>query len=238
VKPSHTNNLAFYATRPHPCSYLPGREAVTLFADPSVPIDTGLYSQLIAYGFRRSGEHIYRPRCPQCEACIPIRIPVENFRPSRAQRRAWRRNQDLDIRPVESAFNQEHYRLYRRYVASRHKGGGMDDTEPARYMEFLTSPGVDTRFCEFRWNGQLIAVAVYDQLHQGLSAVYTFFDPEFKARGLGVYAVLWEIQEARHLRLPWLYLGYWIEQCPKMRYKNHYRPCEFYTNGQWVIGGL
>lgn len=234
MKPSPTKNPAFYTTQPHPCSYLPGREAVTLFADPSVPVDTALYSQLIAYGFRRSGEHVYRPRCPRCEACIPIRIPVTNFRPNRAQRRAWRRNQDLDIRPVESGFNEEHYRLYRRYAAARHKGGGMDDAEPARYVDFLTSPWVDTRFCEFRWNGQLVAVAVYDQLRRGLSAVYTFFDPEFRARGLGVYAVLWEIREARHLGLPWLYLGYWIEQCPKMSYKNQYRPHEYYLHGQWI----
>jgi len=237
VKPSQTNNLAFYATRPHPCSYLPGRQAVTLFADPSVPINTALYSQLIDYGFRRSGEHVYRPRCPQCEACVPLRIPVAHFQPNRAQRRAWRRNRDLVVRRVAPGFKEEHFRLYCRYVATRHKGGGMDDTEPTRYMEFLSSPWVDTRFCEFRWHDRLLAVAVFDPLRHGLSAVYTFFDPEFSARGLGVYAVLWEIREAQRLRLPWLYLGYWIDQCPKMSYKNQYCPHECYIKDQWVQSG-
>ncbi len=230
-----TRTLALYSGTPHPCGYLPGHTATTLFPDPRVPVDTHLYSRLIDHGFRRSGEHIYRPHCQDCNACIPVRIPVAAFQPNRVQKRTWRRNADLQVSRVAAVRNEEHFALYRRYLATRHPGGGMDDPDPEHYLSFFTHPRIDTAFYEFRLRGQLLAVAIVDHLEQGLSAVYTFFDPDHHARSLGVYAVLWQIEEASRLGLPWVYLGYWIEASPKMRYKSQYRPLEAYRGGRWNI---
>ena len=169
--------LAFYASEEHPCSYLPDRQTVLLFADPSARITNALYSRLADHGFRRSGQHVYRPSCPGCAACVPVRIPVEEFTPRRNQRRVARNNRDLDVIVSAPEFRLEHFRLYRRYIQQRHRGGGMDDPDPERYLEFLTSPWSETRFYEFRHAGRLVAVAVVDHLAQALSAVYTFFDP-------------------------------------------------------------
>jgi arginine-tRNA-protein transferase len=135
-------------------------------------------------------------------------------------------------------FDQEHFDLYRRYTRLRHPGGGMDTDEPAQYRGFLISPWADTRFVEFRKEGRLLAVAVTDVMNQGLSAVYTFFDPDEPRRSLGVYAVLWQIDYARREGLPWVYLGYWIAETAKMSYKTRYRPLEAYLGGEWRrLGG-
>ncbi len=232
---SDNSELSFYATMPHACSYLPAQEAVTLFADPDVPINTEIYAQLIDFGFRRSGAHIYRPRCPQCSACIPIRVPVDSFLPNRSQRRNLVKNSDIEVTRVDAVFSDEHFDLYQRYISTRHAGGGMDNPSIEKYMEFLVSPYIDSHFYEFRYQGKLLAVAVADALPQGLSAVYTFYEPDQSQRGLGVFSVLWEIQETARLGLPWLYLGYWIEQSPKMNYKINYQPIETYIDSQWVI---
>jgi arginine-tRNA-protein transferase len=225
--------LSFFATPEHECSYLPDRQAITLFADPNARFDNHMYSILAQYGFRRSGRHIYRPSCPACEACIPVRVPVDEFQPNRSQRRNWNRNHDLSVRELPSEFNAEHHVLYCKYIEDRHPAGGMDDPDPEKYMEFLTCEWSETRFIEFRLNGQLASVAVVDELDSGFSAVYTFFDPALAKRGLGTYAILWEIEASRRQGLPWLYLGYWIEACPKMRYKMDYSPLEKFHQGCW-----
>lgn len=229
------STLALYATAPHPCNYLSGREAITVFADPRTPISRRLYSQLVDHGFRRSGEHIYRPGCRGCAACVAVRVPVAQFQPNRTQRRIWRRNQDLEAIRVPVTRNSEHFALYQRYLAARHPGGGMDDPDPANYMSFFACREIDTALIEFRLDGELLAVAVMDYLEHGLSAVYTFFDPtpEHRARSLGVHAILWQIEEAGRLGLPFVYLGYWIEESPKMSYKSQYRPLEGYRDGGW-----
>ncbi len=232
AKPS-LNQLAFFASRPHPCSYLSGRDTVNLFTDPDAPMDTAIYSRLADFGFRRSGSHIYRPRCPQCQACLPVRIPVNAFQPNRAQRRTLKANQDVQATPRSAAFNEEHFTLYRRYMASRHPGGSMDDPDPKRYLEFLSSPWSETLFVEFRLQGRLMAVSVLDVLAQGLSAVYTFFEPELSERSPGRHSVLWAIGEAQRRGLNYLYLGYWIAASPKMHYKQEYRPLELLHEGQW-----
>jgi leucyl-tRNA---protein transferase len=226
--------LAFYATSLRACGYLPDLQAASLLADPAALMDTRIYSQLADFGFRRSGEYVYRPRCPTCEACIPVRLPVERFRPRRGHRRCWRRNADLKVIPAPAGYRDDHFALYRRYIQDRHPGGGMDSTDPRRYIEFLTASWCTTMFYEFRAGPRLVGVAVVDRLEHGLSAVYTFFDPDEGPRGLGVYAVLWEIQEARRLGLPWLYLGYWIRECPKMSYKSQFRPLQVYADGCWA----
>ncbi len=228
------HNLVFYASPPHECSYLEERQAVTLFADPHAPMHTELYGALINVGFRRSGEYVYRPRCRTCDACRPARVPVERFSPDRAQRRAWRANADLSVRAVEPAFHDEYYELYRRYLSTRHRDGGMDVDEPERFMEFLGSSWCRTEFVEFRAGNRLVAVAVTDLLPEGLSAVYTFFDPAEARRGLGTYAVLWQIEAARRHGLHWLYLGYWIKESPKMAYKGRFRPLEIMRGGRWI----
>lgn len=225
--------LDFYLTPEHECSYLPEESAQTLFADPAVQINTDLYSELIKFGFRRSGTHVYRPRCPMCDACIPVRIPVALFQRSRSQRRNWQRNADLEVIAAPNEYRDEHFRLYRRYIQSRHQGGGMDTPDPEKYSEFLINPYIDGLFYEFRFDGRLLGVAVVDVLKHGLSAVYTYFEPDEASRGLGVYAVLWQIEQARVSGTEHVYLGYWIESCQKMAYKTQYRPLEVFRGGSW-----
>jgi arginine-tRNA-protein transferase len=225
--------LAFYATPTHECSYLPEREARTVFADPIYPKDTAIYSALVQNGFRRSGQHVYRPHCRNCGACIPVRLPVRDFAPRRRHRRAWQMNSGLEVRSRPMAFNEEHFELYHRYIRERHKGGGMDNPTPGQYMEFLTSPWAETIFYEFRRDRRLLAVAVADRLMDGLSAVYTFYEPEYGRFSLGMYAILWQIQEARRLDVDWLYLGYWIADSPKMAYKADFQPQERFQRGLW-----
>jgi arginyl-tRNA--protein-N-Asp/Glu arginylyltransferase len=236
-KPStnRVTSLVSYLTPPHPCSYLPERYATNQFISPDLSIDAGLYSRLIELGFRRSGDYVYRPRCFGCEACIPARIPVSAFTPNRSQRRNWRDNQHLKVISRPAVFNDEHFELYRRYLSWRHDGGGMDNPSPRDYMGFLTSRRIDTRFYELRDGHRLVGVAVVDCLPDSFSAVYTFYDPEYRRCGIGVFAILWQIAEARRLGIPWIYLGYWIHECSKMRYKGRFHPLEVYRRGRWLL---
>jgi arginine-tRNA-protein transferase len=227
--------LEFYLTPEHECSYLPDRQAMTLFADPHREIGTDLYSQLIQFGFRRSGKLVYRPRCPLCDACIPLRLPVQQFRPNRSQRRNWRNNTDVALQIRPATFSEEHFDLYLRYIGSRHSGGGMDDDDPNKYRDFLFNPHLDVQFHEFRLAGKLVAVAVTDHLHNALSAVYTYFDPAQADRGLGVYAILSQIQTAQQRNLDYLYLGYWIAESAKMAYKSGFVPNETFRDGHWQL---
>jgi arginine-tRNA-protein transferase len=222
-----------YLSMPHPCSYLPERMATTLFVDPRYPLDMEKFGHFMQLGFRRSGDLVYRPHCPECGACVPVRVPVEAFRPNRSQRRVWKRNADLHVVEHPAVFSRRHFDLYLRYQAGRHPGGGMDDPDPQKYTQFLVGNHIQTVFYEIRQQERLLGVAVVDQLPDGLSAVYTFYEPGEKARGLGVYAILWQIECARELGLPYLYLGYWIEASPKMAYKADYSPLETYRHGQW-----
>jgi arginine-tRNA-protein transferase len=192
-----------------------------------------LYSQLARMGFRRSGSHIYRPQCPDCQACIPLRIAVRDFRPRRSQRRCWQQNQVIQVNETDASFNEQHFALFQRYVNKQHANGGMDNPEATDYLSFLTSPAIDTRFFEFRHKEQLLAVAVTDYLNDGLSAVYTFYDPEMNKHSPGVFTLLWQIEHCRQLELDYLYLGFWITASRKMRYKDQYRPCEILTPNGW-----
>lgn len=226
--------VKFFSTTAHACSYLPGEQAVTLFADPKSRMDQRLYSELSDLGFRRSGNYVYRPHCSHCNACVAVRIPVEYFKPNRQQQRVWKRNQDLAVRSLLPEFSQEHYELYERYINERHSDGDMYPASIEQYSSFLTSDWSDTLFYEFRAGDRLVAIAVCDQLENGLSAVYTFFDPDEAKRSLGAYAILWQIEETRRLGLPSLYLGYWIKNCQKMNYKIAYRPIELLINNEWL----
>jgi len=205
-----------------------------LFVDPYAPIDTSRYSQLIARGFRRSGKFFYRPHCPACDECIPLRIPVKQFQHRRVHRRIWQRNQDVEARIVPTGYMDEHYQLYRHYITTRHCGGGMDKPDVDSYISFLCDSSVETAFIEFRIDKQLVAIAVTDWFDHGLSSVYTFFDPDLGARSLGVYCILWQIEEARRRKLPFVYLGYWIRHSSKMNYKTQYLPAEIFRHDRWL----
>jgi arginine-tRNA-protein transferase len=227
-------NIRVYQTVEHACGYWPERLARDLVLDPTDAMLPALYGPALAMGFRRSGGHVYRPNCARCQACTPVRIPVRAFRPNRAQSRCLRRNADLELRVVPARRSDERFELYRRYVATRHAGGGMDDPTPADFDAFLACDWSPTVFLEARLDGRLVSVAVTDVLPDALSAVYTFYDPGETARGLGSFAILSQIEQARRDGREFLYLGFWLDGHPKMEYKRAYRPLERLVGREWL----
>lgn len=226
--------VRLFQTLPQDCGYYPDRSAQNLVIDPSAPNLAAIYGLALTRGFRRAGGHVYHPHCAQCRACVPCRVPVATFVPNRSQRRCLARNADIVATPVPAGYTAEYFNLYCRYLDARHADGGMDHPAPDDFARFLYTTWSPTRFLELRRDGRLVGVAVTDVCADGLSAVYTFYEPTGLARGLGTYAILQQIAWARREGLPHLYLGYWIAGHPKMDYKRLFRPLEVLRIGHWV----
>lgn len=228
-------SLPLWLTGNANCSYFADRQARSVVVDPNFALNSQLYSHLIEQGFRRSGDQVYRPYCDSCQACIPTRIAVNDFKPDRKQKRCLKRNAETQVTLKNAEFESAHFDLYVRYQAARH-----DQNAPAKitaddYIEFLGSTWCNTLFVEFKIQQQLAAVAVVDVLENAYSAVYTFFEPALADYSPGVYAVLWQIETARQLELDYVYLGFWIKNCRKMQYKNQYQPLQGLIQQQWQI---
>lgn len=228
-----SETVRLFQTLPHACGYYAERTAQNLVIDPAAPNLRELYGPALTHGFRRAGGQLYLPHCGTCHACTPCRIPVERFAPDRSQRRCERRNADLEISACAAGYNPERHALYRRYLQARHRGGGMDEASAEDFQRFLAAPWSPTVFLEFREHGRLVGVAVTDICAEGVSAVYTFFDPDEGARGLGTFAILAQIDYARSHALPHVYLGFWIDGHPKMDYKRRFRPLEIRGAEGW-----
>jgi arginyl-tRNA--protein-N-Asp/Glu arginylyltransferase len=227
-------SLQFYATAPYPCSYLPDRAARSQVATPSHLIDARVYSELVRLGFRRSGAFTYRPYCDHCRACVPVRVPIKEFEANRAQRRSVRQHESLSVIRRDLSYDPEHYSLYLRYQRARHPGGGMDQDSREQYQHFLLHSNVVTGLFEFRDGDRLVMVSLVDELVDGLSSVYTFFEPMIERASFGTYGILWQLKRCADLGLPFLYLGYWIASSRKMAYKAGFRPIEGLIGGRWA----
>lgn len=226
-------SLRLFHTGLHPCGYWSDRNARDLVLDPRDPRLPRFYPQALQWGFRRSGDIVYRPHCPGCRACVPVRIPVQAFRPGRTQRRCLARNADVEARVLPAERNAERLALYRRYLQARHPQGGMDGHGAAEFDQFLLGSWTQGRFLELRAGGRLLAVAATDLIEGALSAVYTFYAPDEAARGLGTLAILRQIEWARRDGRQHLYLGYWIDGHRKMDYKRRFRPLEAFDGRRW-----
>ncbi|MGQ0800831.1 MAG: arginyltransferase [Pseudomarimonas sp.] len=225
--------IKLFQTQDHACGYWPERVARDVILDPNDAALPMAYPHMLGLGFRRSGGHVYRPRCAACQACVPLRIPVASFVPNRSQKRCLARNARVGLFDQPAHRSGEVFSLYRRYLHGRHPGGGMEASGADEFDSFLTSAWSPTRFFEFREAGRLLAVAATDVLPNALSAVYTFYDPELVTRGLGTLAVLRQIEWAKLTGRAHVYLGFWIEGHPKMAYKSSFQPAEILTASGW-----
>ena len=228
------HRIKLYQGAESDCSYLHNRKATNIYADPHHPSLDTVYGDLISVGFRRSGEYVYKPGCHDCNACVPIRIPAAEFQTRRSDRRNLKQNKDLEVRCVRAVYTDEYFELYSRYLADRHTDGGMDNPNEEDFKRFLLNPWGDTLFMEVRLDDKCVAIAVTDATASGLSAVYTYFDPDLAHRGLGRYCILQQIELSKNLKIPYLYLGYWIAGCQKMQYKDDYKPHELFDGERWV----
>jgi len=231
-----TTKLEFYATPAHDCPYLDQKESKTLFLNPELQPNDHIYDWLIEQGFRRSGDHIYRPHCDDCSACISVRVKSDVFIANKQQRRCFKKGQKFTTKISPANYDQLHYELFERYISSRHADGDMYPTSEKQYKEFILCDWMNCQFLDFYdpTNSQLIACCVFDQLNSGLSAVYTFFDPDYSKFSLGRLAILTLIESCKQQQLDYVYLGYWIKACQKMSYKGEYRPIECFINDRWV----
>ena len=228
-----TEGLGLYATTPYICAYRSAYQACEQVVGPAERVRAPVYWQLIEKGFRRSGATLYRPRCDPCQACKPLRVDVNAFTPNRSQRRAIKLHSALQVRLMPLELQPEHLALYQLYQQTRHADGGTSGVHAQQYRDHILASCVDSMLAEFRsQSGELKMVALIDRLPQALSAVYTFYADDPGA-SFGTYAILWQITQARHWKLPHVHLGYWVAENAKMHYKTCFQPCEVLHNGHW-----
>jgi arginine-tRNA-protein transferase len=226
----------FFLTPGGPCPYLPGKVERKVFARLSGNLAQPLSEALTHSGFRRSQSIAYRPACEGCNACVSVRVVVETFAESRNQKRILRRNTDLIRAEVAAEATREQFALLRTYLDSRHPGGGMSDMGLFDYVAMVEETPVDTHIVEYRGpgeDGNLVAAALTDRLRDGLSMVYSFFHPGADARSLGTHMILDHVRQARRLKLPYVYLGYWVRGSDKMDYKTRFAPLEALGPNGW-----
>lgn len=234
-KPLH--KLQFYATTPYKCGYLPNKLAQSLIASPQHLIDANIYSGLISQGFRRSGKFAYRPYCENCRACIAVRIVLNQFVPTRGQKRAYKQHANLTAEILPLHYNQAHFELYSRYQSLRHSDENAieakDDEE--QYCQFLCQSNVESLMIEFKDDHhQVKIISVIDLVNDGVSAVYTFYDALETKASYGTYSIMWLAEWTKSINLSYLYLGYWIKDSPKMAYKQKFNPQEKLIDGEWL----
>ena len=247
----HLHKLQFYVTTPYQCGYLPNKLAQSLIATPHHLVDANIYSGLIQQGFRRSGKFAYRPHCETCNACVPTRIILDKFAPTRSQKRAFKQHNDLTVHIMPLGYHQDHFELYASYQAARHaelelseKDNALEKEVPAekdnnaeaeQYRQFLCQSNVESLLVEFKdADNQLKIVSVVDIVHDGVSAVYTFYDTSDIKSSFGTYSIIWQTTWTKNLNLPYLYLGYWIAASEKMAYKQAFKPQQKLIDGEWV----
>lgn len=238
--PFQSQQLQFYMTRPAPCPYLDGLQERKVFAHLDPLAGPGMHDAMIRAGFRRSQNVVYRPACEGCDACISARVLAGRFEPSRSQRRTWRRNRDLRVEEKPAEATREQFQLLKRYLDHRHPGGGMTEMTFGDYAAMTEEIWARTRVFEYRLpdgngqRGRLIAAALSDWMSDGISMVYSYFDPDLPARSLGGFMIQHHIEMTRRRGLPHVYLGYWVPGSPKMRYKQDYQPLELLRPGGWA----
>jgi len=224
----------FYTTAPLPCPYVAGRTERKVVTEITGPEAESLHDRLSRAGFRRSHNIAYAPVCPSCQACVPIRIPVATFLPDRGLRRIGRANAGVEGHDVPARATAEQFQLFQRYQQARHGDGDMATMSFYDYRAMIEDTPIETGITEFRDpSGRLISACLTDRLGDGLSAVYSFFAPELERQSLGTYAILWMLERAKALRLPYVYLGYWVPESRKMAYKARFRPSEILVSGTW-----
>ena len=227
---------AFYVLMETPCPYLPGRYERKLMTEIGDEEATETYSLLSRAGFRRSHNYAYRPACNGCTACVAVRVRVDDFAPSRSLRRVERLNRHLVAEDRPAHATREQFGVFNRYIRSRHGDGEMAGMTFSEFRAMVEDSRLDTRVTEFRdETGGLVAGCLTDSLEDGFSAVYSYFEPSLSGRGLGNYMVLWLIREAHRVALPFVYLGYWIGESPKMAYKARFQPLEGLGPAGWEI---
>ena len=224
----------FFSTSPLPCPYLPGRVERRVVTELIGRNATDMHDRLSDGGFRRSHSIAYAPACPACDACAAVRVLAQNFDASRSQRRIWNKNKDLSAEETPAMATQEQYILFSRYQRHRHGDGDMSRMDFSDYQALIEDTPVETTLLEFRDSkGRLVAACLTDMMETGLSAVYSFFDPQLQGRSLGTYMILWLIERARSLELTHVYLGFWIAESSKMAYKAKFQPIEIKRSDGW-----
>ena len=225
--------IKFYTTTEYNCSYIDKMDAQSLVVTPYKSINQNTFQDLIEKGFRRSGQYIYKPNCKSCTACIPIRLSVKKFLPSKTQKRTYIKHGSFIIREAPLSFKKNHFDLYLKYQNKRHSFINNEQNNLDDYNDFLIKSNVKSKLIEF-WDGDLLKiVSIVDIVSDGISAVYTFYDPDDKKVSYGTYSIIWLINWCKAQQLKYMYLGYWIGECKKMKYKTNFKPYELYIKGYW-----